>query len=491
MAIQTIKFGDTPYASPYYSIGKEECVNLYVEKAISETSLVPYYYISIPGLKIFSTKSNTNVCRGLFRTSNNRLFGVFGNEFIEILANGSKLKRGTIGTYAQTVSMADNTYQLCLVDGQYGYIFDFATNVFTQINTEIFQNGATHVTCIDTYFIVNRPNSIYYNWSSQNNGLLWNQLDFASKEGMPDNIVGIKECNNQLWVFGNYSTEVHYDTAQTTTQVWQRYEGAIIDVGCSAPYSISRLENNIFWVGSDKTGNVAIWTNNGLVPVKISTRGIEQLIIHEVGQDVSNAIGYTYSQSGHLFYIITFPNSKLTIAYDVTTGTWHRRSSLDSTGDDVKWRAQFATFIFGKNIFADNQSNALYEADVEYYVNDLPEGGIASIKRVRTSPVIQSNRKRVRHNSLQVIFEQGTGLNDNNTLGFGMIPECILYTSDDSGISYGSARRAEIGHLGDYEHRTRYLCLGHSRSRVYKIVITDPIKVLIVGLIADIEELKF
>jgi hypothetical protein len=492
MALQTIKIGNTPYASPYYSVGKEECVNLYVENAISETSLVPYYYISIPGLKLFSQKSSTKVSRGIFRTSNNRLFSVNGNELVEILSTGQKLTRGTIGTYSGTVSFADNTHQLCFVDGQSGYILDFASNDFSQIDSETFQNGATHVTCIDTYFIVNRPNSIYYNWSKPNNGLTWDPLDFASKEGMPDDIVALKECSNQLWVFGNYSTEVHYDTADTSTQVWQRYEGAVIDIGCAAKYSVARLENHIFWVGSDKTGNIAVWTNDGLQPAKISTRGIEQLIIHEVGQqNVSNCIGFTYSQAGHIFYLLTFPNSDLTIAFDITTKTWHRRSSLDSTGKDVKWRAQYSTFVFGKNLFADNSSDALYEADVEYYVNDLPEGGTAAIKRVRTSPVIQANRKRVRHNSLQLIFEQGVGLNDNTALGFGITPKCLLYTSDDSGISYSNVREAELGKIGEYEFRTRFLCLGHSRSRVYKIVVTDPVKVIFIGMIADLEELRF
>ena len=173
-------------------------------------------------------------------------------------------------SYSGTVSMADNTYQLILVDGAFGYILDFVTNTFTQIDPETFQNGATHVTCIDTYFLVNRPNSNQYNWSSVNNGLTWDPLNFATKEGMPDNIVALKECRNQLWVFGNYSTEIHYDTGDTATQVWQRYESAIIDVGCSAPYSVARIENNIFWVGTDKTGNIAVWSNDGITPVKIS-----------------------------------------------------------------------------------------------------------------------------------------------------------------------------------------------------------------------------
>jgi hypothetical protein len=204
-----IPLGDTPFASPYNVVGKEACNNFYLERAITPNSKVPYYYVSVPGLRIFTSRSSTNVCRGIFRTSNNRLFAQFGNQFTEILSNGTKLVRGTIGTYSGVVSMADNSQQLILVDGEYGYILNFATNVFTKIDEETFQNGATHVTCIDTYFLVNRPNSMQYNWSTPNNGLMWDALDFATKQGIPDDIVALKECHNQLWVFGTYSTEVH------------------------------------------------------------------------------------------------------------------------------------------------------------------------------------------------------------------------------------------------------------------------------------------
>jgi hypothetical protein len=489
---QLLAFGNSPYASPYYSIGIEECINLYMEKAISLTSKVPQYFVSIPGLKLFSKKQSDKVCRGLYKTSDSRLFGVFGNQIQEILQNGSRRILGTLTTYSGTVSISDNTHQVLFVDGQFGYILSMDTNIFQQIDQNIFPNGATHCTCIDTYFLVNQPNSINYNWSSQNDGLNWDPLDFATKEGMPDNIVAIKELNNQLWVFGSYSTEVHWDTADTTTQVWQRYEGAIIDVGCTAKYSVQRIENNIFWIGTDKTGNVAVWSNNGLVPIKVSTRGIEQLILAKNGQDTSKAVGYVYAQAGHVFYIINFMSSDLTLVYDVTTQTWHTRTYLDPQGVDSKWRGFYSAFNWGKNLFGDYLTDCVYEASLEYYLNDEPDGvGFNQIKRVRSTPIIQSNQKRIRHNSLQILFEQGVGLNDNNQLGYGISPKCMLYCSDDSGHSWSNVRISDIGAIGNYDFRTRFLQLGHSRNRIYKIIVTDPVKILLVGLVLDYQELSF
>lgn len=487
--INAIPLGDSPYATPYDVVGVEECENFYIEKAISTNSKVPYYYISRGGLRSFSPKSTNSTSRGMYRTANERLFCVFGNQVIEILANGQRTTRGSLTTYTGTVSISDNSYQLMIVDGAYGYILDFATNIFTQIDQETFQNGATHVTCIDTYFIVNRPNSMQYNWSSPNNGLLWDPLDFATKQGIPDDIVALKEAQNQLWVFGSYSTEVHYNTGDTETQVWQRYEGAVIDVGCSSPHSVQTIENHIYWLGNDKTGNAAVWSNDGLIPVKISTRGIEQLIGN---LSLSNAIGYVYSQYGHVFYVLTFPGSDYTLVWDITTRTWHRRTSRNRlTDNNDRWRAQYSAYAFGKNLFCDNNSDMIYESDMEYYVDDLPEGDTVNIYRIKSTPIYQSNQKKIRWNNIQIIFEQGTGLEINGPDGNGRNPMVLLETSDDSGRVFNLNRRfAEIGRTGITRFRSRFLKLGHSRNRAYRITVSDPIKVVLAGIIADMEELR-
>lgn len=491
-----LTLGDTPFASPYDVVGKEECKNLYIEPSLSPDAKTKYVYVSVPGLRRYVESNSSQACRGLYRTGNERLFGVFGNQVIEILANGQRATRGSLTTYTGTVSMASNNYQLMIVDGTYGYILDFATNILTQIDPETFQNGATHVAYIDTYFLVNRPNSNQYNWSYPGNGLIWNPLDFATKEGSPDDIVAIKECNNQLWVFGGQSIEIHYNTGDTETQVWQRYQAAIIDIGCVAPYSVSRAADRIFWAAVDNIGEIGIFSNNNISPMKISTIGIEQ-IIQELGGDISKLIGYTYAQDGHTFYMMQFLGSDLTLAYDLTTGKWHQRTYLENSGGnsgkEYKWQGIYSAYCFNKNIFGDLNSNALYYTDMLYYKNDKASStsvpNVSYINRVKTTPVQQSSQKRIRWNSLQIIFRQGVGA--SNTTDFTSRPVALLDCSNDSGYSWAQARlTAEIGRSGNTEQRTRFLNLGTARNRVYKIIITDPIPVILVGLIAEFEELR-
>lgn len=483
-------FGDIPYASPYNVVGKEICRNLYVEPAISTTSKVKNYYVSVPGLKLHVNKSSGNSCRGIYKTSDSRLFMVHGNILEEIAQNGTRLQRGQITTYSGVVNFSDNTRQLILVDGEFGYILDLATNTFTKIDENTFPNGASHVTCIDNYFLVNKPNTKEYYWSNINDGLTWDPLNQATKEGYPEVIVAIKELNNQLWVFGSSNTEIHYDTGDIETQVWKRIEGGILEVGCVAPNSVTRVETSIFFLGADKSGNVAVWSNTGISPKKISIRGIEQLIQTETGGNVSDAIGFTYSQQGHVFYVLQFLSSNLTLVYDNVTNTWHVRSNRNWKGNDVKWRACFHQYVWGKNIFGDLYSNALFNTNIDYFYNDDPDDTTKPtyIIRERTTPILQINQKNVRHKSFEVLFEMGTGNNLNNSLGFGQNPQVMVQSSDDSGISWSNFKYTSIGKIGETKKRARFVALGIARNRVYKITITEPCKIVLIGFVVDLEE---
>jgi len=487
---QLFSFGDVPYASPYNVVGKEICRNFYVEPAISQTSKVKSYYVSVPGLKLSVQSDAGNACRGLYRTSDQRLFQCHSNYVDEIFQNGQRITRGYITTYSGVVNFSDNTRELLLVDGQYGYILDLATNTFSKIDENTFPNGASFCTCIDNYFLVNKPNTKEYYWSGVNNGTSWDPLDFATKEGYPEVIVAIKELNNQLWVFGSSNTEIHYDSTDFETQVWKRIEGGILEIGCVAPNSVTRVESNIFWLGSDKSGNVAVWSNTGISPKKISIRGIEQLIQTETGGKVDDAIGYTYSQQGHVFYVLQFMSSELTLVYDNATNTWHVRSNRDWRGNNVKWRGIFHQYIWGRNMMGDLYTNALYTPDMDYYYNDDPTAPTKPtyIVRERTTPILQVNQKMVCHASFEVLFEMGTGNNLNNALGFGQDPQVMINTSDDSGISWSNFKYQSIGKIGETTKRAKFNRLGISRNRVYKVTITEPVKVVLLGFVADLIE---
>lgn len=510
MAYQTLPLGNKPYSSPYNSIGKEVCQNLYVETSQSENAKAQYYFLKIPGMKLLPSTPTENVgaCRAIFTTAGQKTYVVNSQFFYELYEDGTKGLKGTLNSYTGVVNIAENGYQMIIVDGLAGYIFDYSTQTFVQITDEYFPGNSentlapTHVTYIDTYFIVNSPATNQYLWSNtyyqrnhdntttdydpnESQGY-WNALQMGQKMGRPDFISSLVDCTNMLWLFGSNSIEVHYDTGDYNNQLFARYEGAIIEVGCSAPYSVSRYANNVFWLGADKSGTVGVFTNNGMQAQRISTRGIEQII--EFMPKSTDCVSFTYAQAGHVFYIMQFPTSNKTLVYDLVTQTWHERTYLDINDGTINmWNGMFCSFNWSKNLIGHSSYSSYFELSTTYYQNDNPDGnGVNYIRCIKTSPIEFNVGLLNRFNSIQVMFKQGTGLSNNTPEFVGKDPEVQIAWSNDGGESFINERTAKIGQQGNFQHRARLTTLGLSRNRVWRITITDPVEILLVGLIVDV-----
>jgi len=496
-----VPLGAKPYSTAYRSLGLEICENFYVENATTETSKYPYFFVKVPGLKIHTPRYAITPCRGLYTTGTQRTFSVSSDRLYELFANGTRLLIGGLATTEGVVSFCDNGNQMLLVDGQTGYIVDLSTNVCTQLDgttttgSSMFpiNPGPTHCACIDTYFIVNVPNTSEYLWSNPGYVLdpnssfpldYWNALQSNKKIGYSDNIVSLLSANNMIWLFGPESVEVHYDTG-LTPGTWARYQGAIIEVGTTAPNSPARYGNNVFWLGTDvKTGTVGVFSNNGMAPVRISTRGIEQLI--ERGTDISDAIGFCYAQSGHAFYVLSFESANLTIVYDIVAQAWHRRTywrTIDATLH--RWRGIFHAYNWGKDLIGDTITDAVYSLDVTKGDNDDPEVGTTPILCQKTTPVIFSGGVNQRINELQVVCSQGVGLNVDDANGVGKNPVLLLAMSRDFGATWGNERSVSVGEMGDYMHRSRSLAWGMGRNLILRIRYTEPTPMLLMGVIAN------
>lgn len=506
----SIALGDKPYSAPYTSVGTEQCENLYIEKSITETSTVPYYYLSIPGLRLFSksTSDNTPACRGLYSTGTGKLYGVFGNKLYDIASNGTRAEVGILESNQGSVSFADNGTEMCIVDGRAGYIVVMSSNDFSKITDSYFPGIAdndtskapTRVVCIDTYFIVNKQNSNEYFWSNPGYTDVaydsdhpeitnkWNGLQFGRKIGDSDNIISMAKCVNLLWLFGKNSLEVHYNTGDYQNQLFARQSNALVNFGCSAPNSVAAFSNNVFWIGADKSGTVGIFTaSTDFMPQRISTRGVESYI--QSMTNFTDAIAYTYAADGHAFICWYFPSGNQTWCFDVVTQAWHRRTHFDyKSGVSSAYYGLYSTFAHGKNLVGDRYTNAIYEFDSDYYVNDDHDGNdVNYIQRIKTTPVQMNYGKLTRYKTLQLIMQQGVGntIDDSNLVGRN--PKAMLSWSNDYGNSWSNERDIELGRQGDYGHRTRLTNLGMGRYRCWKVRITDPVKVVLSALLVDFE----
>jgi hypothetical protein len=528
------------YVARSINAADNRMVNLFPE-VIPEGGKEAAFLNRAPGLNFLQTVG-TGPIRGLWahQTNGSDFFVVSGNEFYKLTGlDATPTLLGTV-TGAGPVSIADNGTQLFIAANGPSYIYNEVTNVFAQITDPDFA-GAVTVAYLDGYFVFNQPNSQII-WVTQLlDGTSVDPLDFASAEGSPDGVVGLIADHRELWVFGTDSVEVWYDSGAADFPL-QRIQGAFNEIGCVSAYTIAKMDNGLFWLGTDARGQGIVYRANGYTGVRISTHAIEYAIA-QYG-NISDAIAYTYQQEGHAFYVLTFPSGNATWVYDVATQAWHERAGFDN-GEFMRHRSNCQCNFGGNIIVGDFQNGNIYTFDLDVYADN---GNIQKwLRSWRALPTGQNNLKRTAQHSLQLDCETGVGLNlypayasenidtetglnlvaeyvqtflatqagdtltteagdgfepigqyelsDQDISGYELVttsypaapgynPEVMLRWSDDGGHTYSNEHWASIGKIGAYGHRTFWRRLGMTlklRDRVYELSGTDPVKIAIVG----------
>jgi len=444
-------------------------VNLFPE-IVPEQGKEPAFLNRAPGLRLLTTVGSGPI-RGEW-TFNGVGYVVSGNELYELDDSYTSTLLGTVSGEGP-VSMADNGTQLFVACNPAGYIYNSTTEEFAQISDPDFP-GAVTVAYLNGYFVFNEPDSQKI-WVTQLlDGASVDPLDFASAEGSPDGLVSLIVDHNEAWLFGTNSVEVWYDSGALDFPL-QRIQGAYNEIGCIAPYSVAKLDNGLFWLGADARGRGIVYRSNGYTGVRVSTHAIEWQI--QEYADISDAIGYSYQQDGHAFYVLIFPSANATWVYDVSTQAWHERASWVN-GEFRRHRSNCQMSFNGEIVVGDYQNSNIYAFDLEDYSDN---GSIQKwLRSWRALPSGQNNLKRTSHHSLQLDCQTGVGLN----LGQGSDPEVMLRWSDDGGHTWSNEHWIPIGKIGASYQRAIWRRLGMTlklRDRVYEVSGTDPVKIVILG----------
>jgi hypothetical protein len=327
---------------------------------------------------------------------------------------------------------------------------------------------------LDGYFVFIEPNSQKLWVTALLDGTQIDPLDFASAEGNPDNIVSMIVDHREVWLFGSNSTEVWYNAGLSDFPL-VRIQGAYNELGCAAPYSIAKMDNQIYWLGKDARGQGMVFRAAGYMGQRISTHAIEWQL--QQYTDLSDAVGYTYQQDGHSFYVLNFPSADTTWVFDVATSAWHERASF-SNGEFNRHRGNSQMFFNGETVIGDYQNNKIYKFDLDVYADD---GAIQKwLRSWRALPTGANNLTRTIQHAMQLDCETGVGLN----IGQGSDPQVMLRFSDDGGHTWSNEHWKSMGRIGEYGNRTIWRRLGATmkiRDRVYEVSGTDPVRIYIMG----------
>lgn len=439
----------------------QECVNLYAEinqQDPQAPAKVTYY--PTPGTTLYASPVTPDNSRGCYRTSFGTAYCVIGSSVYFVNSSGLLLLVGTVADRQSQIYFADNGIVCVLVDGVNGYVIDIATNTFGIITDPNFY-GADFVALLDTFFIFNRPGTPQWFISGSNVTYLmltttgaFDPLDIASKSGFNDPIVGIASVHRELWLIGALTTEVWIGTGAADFY-FQQQQGAYINHGCAAQYSIANMDVLVFFIMQDQQGSGIVVQGQGYDVSEISTPRIVNMI--KGYENFTDAIGFCFQIDDHAFYALVFPTASKGLLYDLKTKQWCEWNWNDENGNFLRPRINCAMFVNGVNVGGDWENGKLLKLDINSFTDeDSP------IVRVRTFPHMVDGNDKVTYNEFQADMDVGT-ITDDST------PMVDLSWSDDKGRSYGNPVQQSMGKIGEYLTVPSWNRLGQARDRVFKL----------------------
>lgn len=372
----------------------------------------------------------------------------------------------------------------------------YALNFSVMPTTDGAFEGANVVDVVDNYFVYNRPNTQQFGATAPLSPIS-PSLSFSSKDGAPDNLVSLIVDHREVYLLGEVSSEVWVNSGLFPF-AFQRIPGTSTQHGISAKFSVARLGNSFAYLSKNIRGDGQVMMMNGYTPTRISTHAVENSI---EGADISDARAWTYLIEGHEVYVISFPTLDLTWAYDIATGMWHKWLWVDKQNVYHRHRGNCHTHFANMNLVGDWENGQVYMLDPNVYTDD---GG--EIRRLRRAPHLVSDFQRQYFSELQILFQPGVGLSgnvvgstsptnavagvavaglaiagQNSQATLGANPQAMLRWSNDGGSTWSNEHWVSIGLQGAYKNRAIWRRLGQARDRIFEVVVTDPIKAVIVA----------
>jgi hypothetical protein len=326
--------------------------NMFLEK--DPTNLVDgHVRLQRPGLVPFAVLTLVGPVRGIFKqlgTFNGDFLVVSNSSFFRVTETGVLTRVGSVAAQDR-VQIAASQSRALIATGNFCYSTDGTTVTHVNIpDINGVRSAALSVAYINGYFIITLSNSQHFFWIAPGETDP-DPLSFASAENSPDNIVDVEHIGDELWFFGEgRSTEVWVPNGDKDLP-FTRVEGRLFDQGCANRDTVAKLDNTLFWVGSDSK----VYRGDS-VPLRISDNAVEELLYNT---DASLLRAWAFSFQGHDFYCLTI-GKKATLTYDVSTQTWQEFSSYGRQ----TWRAHLGAQTSGRLIVAgDDESGTLWKLD--------------------------------------------------------------------------------------------------------------------------------
>jgi hypothetical protein len=440
----------------------QSCINLLPENNPPDAPFPVTHYPS-PGLTLWNDYSATlsGPVRGLYVSSDNRPYAVIGTSVISL--NGADPSAYVLlGTMTENsygpVSMCDNQTTLVIADGTsngwYLPLGDGLTPGSLQPISDPAWYGSNRVDFIDTFLIFNWPGTPTFYTTTSNAFLPLDATYFAAKEGYNDRLVSIAALHDNIWLFGNVTTEIWFNAGGSAFP-FARMPNSVLQQGCGAPYGVVVADNAVYWISQDRWGRNMVMRGEGYAAKRVSTFAVEDA--WSKYSLVYDCIAMAYQIGGHEIIGFYFPTGGAWWAYDATTQLWHKRTY----GDTVTPWLPSCTAMWGAVEGFGNQVGVLAgdRTGPRIYLvdrNNYTDNGTPIIRQ-RSWMHVQNDGKRAAHTRFSAAMV-GTQLSTDTV---------DLSWSDDGAQTYGAAVPQTVNNQSNGQYQWRRL--GYARDRVYRL----------------------
>jgi len=451
----------TPFgtqAGKYPFLGSMSLVNCYAEIQ-GEGSKAKIVVVPSEGMVAHSEVTDTP-CRGsIYLEDLDYAYSVHSSSVYKVDSAGTATRIGTIpgtDTVKLTRNKSDPPQITVHCNAATFYIAD---DVVRRLDSENFPDNIVSVETLGEFTLfLGEDGRVTY--SNQGDTSLIDALDFFTAEQSPDRGVELKVDRGELFVFGEFTTEVWSFTATSEDAPFSFR--TLIQRGCVAEHSAHTCDGTLMWAGQSKEGEKGVYRLEGYTPKKISTNEVDRLIEGEEDPTVIRA--FTFGRAGHAFYVLK--GSDWTRVYDASTGQWHTRRSYTL---DV-WRAQHSFSAWNKIIVGDQETGTLFSlAD-----NTFTENGGTMVMEV-TSPFLHAfpNGGVVDRASFDFLVGQGV----TSPAAQGYDPLLMVSKSVDGGNTWSFPRHLNLGKRGAFKTRVNSWRWGRfgPKGVAFRVSCSDPV----------------
>lgn len=289
-------------------------------------------------------------------------------------------------------------------------------------------------------------------WCSSLTNLTFFPGFFGSAEYDPDGITASYKLNNQLYVFGQYTTQTMQNTGGNNFP-FTAQQSYTFDIGCVSRQTMCAYNRSLAWIGGGRNMPNGVWWLNGNAPNKISSAAVDyeisKLTAAQVAVVTLEAISFEDSE---LLYV-HLPNK--TLVFDAIASValgvkfWTQLNSGPTNADFYRAR-NFVRFngMWACGDLADNRVGFLDSTTGGHYG--------APVMNRTSSPMVMLPLASAGLRSVELKCVTGQS-GDTSRIA-------MTYSSD--GIRWSQMRYTQAVTRGGYSKRIRWLPGGLTRNKM-------------------------